>query len=136
MGSLRLEQILLLLLFVLVPLLNVLVRWLQRRAREPQRPVPAEPRAAEPVRREEWPPVPMPPRVRMIEPALLREGPRETRPAPRPLPVVRRAGPLGGRAAVRRAVVAMTILGPCRGLEEPAPVRPPSQPAASPPVSR
>jgi len=128
MRSLRLEQILLLLLFVVVPLLNVLVRWLQRRAREPQRPVPAEPRAAEPVAREKWPRAPLPPRARMIEPALPREGPRETRPAPRPQPVVRRARPLGGRAAVRRAVVAMTILGPCRGLEEPPPnlPRPPA----------
>ena len=84
MGSLRLEQILLLLLFVLVPLLNVLVRWLQRRARELQRPVPAEPRAAEPVGREEWPPAPLPPRIRVIQPALPREGPRKAPLAPPP----------------------------------------------------
>jgi len=127
MRSLRPEQLLLLLLFVLVPLFNLLLRWLQRRAREQQRPVPAEPRAAEPVAREERIPAPMPPRVRVIEPARTREGPRETPPAPRPRPVIGRAGPLGGRAAVRRAVVAMTILGPCRGLEEP----PPGQPEGS-----
>jgi len=124
MRSLRPEQILLLLVFVLVPLFNLLVRWLQRRAREQQRPVPVEPRAAQPKAREEWLPVPMPPRVRMIEPAAPREGPRQVRPASPAQPVIRRAGPLGGRAAVRRAVVAMTILGPCRGLEE----RPPSTP--------
>ena len=118
MRSLRPEQILLLLVFVLVPLFNLLVRWLQRRAREQQRPVPTEPRAAEPMAREERRlPAPMPPRVRMIEPAPPREGPR---PAP---PIIRR-GPLGGRAAVRRAVVAMTILGPCRALEERAPNTP------------
>jgi hypothetical protein len=124
MRSLRPEQIVLLLVFILVPLFNLLVRWLQRRAREQQRPVPVEPRAAEPKAREERLPARMPPRVRVIEPARPREGPRETPPAPRPQPVIRRAGPLGGRAAVRKAVVAMTILGPCRGMEE----RPPSTP--------
>jgi len=123
MRSLRPEQLLLLLLFVLVPLFNLLLRWLQRRAREQQRPVPAEPRAAEPEGREELP-ARMPPRVRVIEPARPREGPREAPPAPRPQPLIRRAGPMGGRAAVRRAVVAMTILGPCRGLEEPPPMTP------------
>jgi hypothetical protein len=60
----------------------------------------------------------------VIEPAHPQEGPRESPPAPRPRSVLRRAGPLGGRAAVRRAVVAMTILGPCRALEE----RPPDVP--------
>ena len=124
MRSLRPEQILLLLLFVLVPLINLLVRWLRRRAREQQRPAPVEPRATEPVAREERPPVPVPPRVRVIEPALPREGPREAPPAPPLRPVIRRAGSLGGRLAVRRAVVAMTILGPCRGLEEPPPMTP------------
>lgn len=119
MRSLRPEQVLLLLVVVLVPLLNLLVRWVQRRARERQRPVPTESPAAEPVGREEWPSAPMPPRVRVIEPALPREDPRKAPPAPSPQPVSRRAGPLGGRAAVRKAVVAMTILGSCRGLEDP-----------------
>lgn len=132
MRSLRPEQLLLLLVFILVPLLSLLVRWLQRPAREQQRPVPAEPRAAEPVAREEWPPAAMPPRVRVLAPALSLEAPRkETRhktpPAPQPRPVRRRAAPLGDRAAVRRAIVAMAILGRCRGLEEP----PPSQPVGS-----
>ena len=128
MRSLRPEQILLLLLFVLVPLFNLLVRWFQRRARKQRRPVPAEPSATEPVGREERPLTRMPPRTQVIEPARPREDPRETLPPPRRQPVIRRAGPLGGRTAVRRAIVAMTILGPCRGLEErPAitPTRPP-----------
>jgi hypothetical protein len=123
MRSLRPEQILLLLLFVLVPLLNLFVRWLQRRAREQQRPVPAETRAVEPGGPAEQPLTRMPPRVRVAEPTLSQE-PRAMRPAPRARPVVvRRAGPLGGRGAVRRAIVAMTILGPCRGLEGPPPTR-------------
>ena len=117
MRSLRPEQLILLLVFILVPLFNLLVRWLQRRAREQRRP--------EPVVREEQAPTAMPPRARLIKPALADEtrhreaAPRKAPPGPRP--VHRRTAPLGGRAAVRRAVVAMTILGPCRGLEEPPP---------------
>ncbi len=123
MRSLRPEQIILLLVFILVPLLNLLVRWIQRRARERRRPVPVEPRAAEAAAGGKGPPA-LPPRVRVIEPALPGEGTRMAPPAPPPQPVMRRVGPLGGRAAVRRAVVAMTILGPCRGLEEPPPNTP------------
>lgn len=130
MRSFTPEQIVLLLLFVLVPLFNLLVRWLQRRARERQRPMPPEPSAMDPVGREEPPPARMPPRVRVIEPPLSQEAPRqETRrkTPPAAVPVRRRAAPLGGPAAVRRAIVAMTILGLCRGLEEP----PPSPPVGS-----
>src|SRR5688572_27920697 len=117
MRSLRPEQILLLLVFLLVPLLNLLVRWLQRRAREQQRRVPAEPPMAEPAPPEGWPSRRMP---RVIEPPLSQEAPRQEtrRKTPRAAAPVRdRAAPLGGPAAVRRAIVAMTILGPCRELE-------------------
>ena len=123
MRSLRPEQIFLLVVFVLVPLVNLLVRWLRHRAREHQRPGPEGSRAAAPVAREELAATPMPPRVRVIEPALPREGLRTVPLAPPPQPVIRRAAPLGGRAAVRKAVVAMTILGPCRGLEDPPSMR-------------
>jgi hypothetical protein len=130
MRSLRPEQLLLLLLFVLVPLFNLLLRWLQRRARAQQRPVPAEPPMAEPAPPGQWPSAALPPRVRVIEPLLSQEAPRKEprgKAPPAALPVRRRAAPLGGPAAVRQAIVAMTILGPCRGLEEP----PPSQPVGS-----
>jgi hypothetical protein len=63
-------------------------------------------------------------------PTLPQEAPRKEprrRPPPAPQPVRSRAAPLGGRAAVRRAIIAMNILGPCRGLEEP----PPGQPEGS-----
>ncbi|MGH7316719.1 MAG: hypothetical protein ACREJS_10710 [Candidatus Rokuibacteriota bacterium] len=116
MESMRPEQILLLLVFILVPLLSLLVRWLQGRARRP-----TESRSTEPGAREGRPSIPIP-RVRVIEPALPREGRRTTPPAPPPPPVLRRAGPLGGRAAVRQAIVMMTILDQCRGLEAPRPV--------------
>lgn len=125
MRSLKPEQILLLLVFVLVSLLNLLVRWLQRRARETQRRLP-EPRAPAADAPEGRPPAHMPPRTRVIEPALPREGARRAPAAPPP--ITRRPRPLGGRAAARRAIVAMTVLGPCRGLEEPTsttPVPPP-----------
>ena len=130
MRSLRPEQIILLLVFVLVPLFNLLVRWLQRRAREQQRRVPAEPPMAEPAPLGQWPPAALPPRFRVIEPLLSQEAPRKEpsgKAPPAALPVRRRAAPLGGRAAIRRTIVAMTILGPCRGLEEP----PPSPPVGS-----
>ncbi|HSE04330.1 MAG TPA: hypothetical protein VLK35_09295, partial [Methylomirabilota bacterium] len=63
MKSLRPEQIILLLVFVLVPLFNLLVRWLQRRARAQQRPAPAEPPMAEPAPPAGWPSRTMPPRI-------------------------------------------------------------------------
>jgi hypothetical protein len=124
MKSLRPEQIILLLVFVLVPLFNLLVRWLQRRAREQQRRAPAEPPMAESAPPAGWPSRTMPPRIRVIEPPLPQEAPhQETRrkTPPAAVPARRRAAPLGGPAAVRRTIVAMTILGPCRGLEEPPP---------------
>lgn len=110
MRSLRPEQLVLLLVFVLVPLLNLLVRWIQQRARERAAPLP------DPAPREARTPGPMP-RVRTVQPAAPCEGPAAPAPAPPP-PPRRRAGPLGGPAGLRRAIVAMTILGPCRGLQE------------------
>lgn len=123
MRSLRPEQILLLLLLVLVPLLNLLVRWLRRRVREGH--------GSEAAAREAQPPAPLPPRARVIEPPLPARPARQETPPRREAaaspPVHRRMVPLRGRAALGRAIVTMTILGPCRGLEEPA---------ASPPVQR
>lgn len=104
MRSLRPEQIILLLVVILVPLLDLLVRWLQQRARER--------RGAEAEAREERPPAPMRPRVRTIEPSLPAETPRQEG-----LAVGRRFARRRRRPG--RAGVAMTILGPCRGLEEP-----------------
>jgi hypothetical protein len=126
MRSLTLQQLILLLIVVLLPLLNLLGRWLQRRMQEQSGRVP------QPDGREEWPPmgrVPEPeaarawapdavPRVRPTEPALSREESRATRSAPRPRRRLR-PRPLAGRAGAKHAIIAMTILGPCRGLEEP-----------------
>jgi hypothetical protein len=116
MRSLRPEELVLLLVFVVVPLLNLALRWLQQRGRKraarPPEPAPGEARIPSPM-----------PRVRVVEPSLPREGPA----APPRVPLSpqgrgqgegRSLPPLGGPAALRRAIVVMTLLGPCRGLEE------------------
>jgi hypothetical protein len=66
---------------------------------------------------------PLPP---VVEPRSAREGPHSA-PLPRVVPpsAARRRGrpPVGSLRAVRRGIVLMTILGPCRALEPPAPPR-------------
>lgn len=131
MRSLSFEQIILLLVFIVVPLFKLILRGLQRWARRQ--------RETEPVAREERPPPPMPVPVWVVQPALS-EATRPREAAPRPRAETRkrpprrpsaqiRTVPLRGRAAVRRAIVAMAILGPCPGLELPAPQpRPPALP--------
>jgi hypothetical protein len=118
-----LEQLLLfvLLLFALLlrPLLPFLTDWLKRR--EHQAPPEVEPEASPVLRPERTLP-----RPRVARPPVLREGPRGM-----PLPTVgspvathRRArSRLGSLRDVRRGIVLMTILGPCRTLEPPGPPR-------------
>ena len=131
MRSLSFEQIILLLVFIVVPLFNLILRGLQRWA--------GRQRQTEPVVREERPRSPTPVPVRVVEPAFPgATPPREAAPRPRAETRKRpprrpstqmRTAPLRGRAAVRRAIVAMAILGPCPGLEPPAPQpRPPALP--------
>jgi hypothetical protein len=122
MRSLGIEQILLLLVLVAVPLLNLLVRWLRHLARA-QHQAPAERRPAETDASHARPSAALPPGPRVADRGQPQEAPRRAAPAPPP-PVIRRAGLLHGRAAVRRAVVAMTILGPCRAMEEQPPMPP------------
>jgi hypothetical protein len=136
MRSLSFEQIILLLVFIVVPVFNLILRGLQRWARGQRETVP--------VAREERPRFATPTPVWPVEPAFPgATPPRATPPreaAPRPRAETRkrppgrtsarvRTAPLRGRAAVRRAIVAMAILGPCPGLELPAPQpRPPALP--------
>jgi hypothetical protein len=126
MRSVSVEQLLLFLFVLLLPLLNLLGRWLRRR---PHEQAGGGPR---PDAREEWPPMARVPerhagraegpdavpRVRRTPPDVPREGPRATRPVPGPRRRGRRR-PLAGREGATHAIIAMTILGPCRGLEEP-----------------
>jgi hypothetical protein len=116
------QQIILLLAFTLLIVINLVIAWTQRRARERQRP--AEAVLARRPDRGEWPPAAVPPRARTVEPARRveasrRSAPSESPPALAMPPIPRQAPPLGGRAAVRRAIVAMAILGPCPGLQLP-----------------
>jgi hypothetical protein len=123
------EQLLLLAAFLLVGLVNYLVRWLQRRSEEAEAPpedaprVPA-PREVPPVVVRERPDVvvtPLPPRarVRLPEPVVAIPPPPRPEPA-RPAAVAarRRLHPLLGRPTdLRHAIVLATVLGPCRAQE-------------------
>ncbi len=66
---------------------------------------------------------PQAPRARLAEPPASSHS-RRTRRSPAPGP--RRPRALGGLADVRRGIVLMTILGPCRALETPESHRPDS----------
>jgi len=114
--SLSIEQLILLALFVLVPLVNLLARWVRRRTEPGERPPEEAKQEPEPV------PFRLPPRILVPTPVEPRrvEPPRPA--APTPPPGLRRRGPmlqLSGPADVRRAVMLMAVLGPCRGLESP-----------------
>jgi hypothetical protein len=117
------EQILLLAAFLLLGLINAIVRWLQRRPGTPG-PEPEAPRSEPETRL----PVPRTRPAPAAAPVHARVPPREPAvSAPRRMPSAapdvharrrRRVHPrLGRRADLRRAIVVMTVLGPCRALE-------------------
>jgi hypothetical protein len=111
------EQLFILMMFGLVLLINLIARllrrWIGREA----------PREVEPER------IPIPPdRRRQPSPAVpQRRAPTRELRATLPsaltasAPRRRRHWPLRSRREVRRAIVLMTILGPCRALEPPGP---------------
>ncbi len=112
------EQIVLLAIFLLVGLVNAIVRWRQQSREAPPEPAPPPPRREPPPR-----PAELPPRIRVTVPLPAASVPAARRP-PVPVPAPRtppRRRPvhrwLGRRADVRRAIVVMTVLGPCRALE-------------------
>ena len=111
-----LEQILVVAVLVLAPLLNVLVRVLRRRFAGPA-PPESGPEAPE-----------APARVRMVSSALgaqrgqaggippsVPQPPLTEVLRPRRRPKVR----IGSAREARRGIVLMAVLGPCRGLEPP-----------------
>ena len=114
------EQLLLIAIFLLVGLINMIVRRLRQRAEEPGPPAePEEVPWPAPSRTQELPPaarvilpVPLP------EPSVPAVRPMRS-PAPTPRAPHRPRGHrrLGSRADVRRAIVTMTVLGPCRARE-------------------
>lgn len=120
------EQILLFAIFLLVPLL----RWVRRRrgGGAPQEPGADEQRSLPPPPRMPVPaPLPAPPRARVIVP----RPPQDTVWAPPVAPVVamparphspaRARIQLRGQSDVRRAVVLIAVLGPCRANEPSSP---------------
>ena len=108
------EQILLLLAFILLPLLNLLFQRIKRRvesetpAEEPVASVPRPPRAT--------PPYPSPSRPagdrgRRLESQALAVPARRRR--------FNKNSLFGTPRDLRRAIVLMTLLGPCRALDPP-----------------
>jgi hypothetical protein len=113
------EQLVLLLIFLLVGLANAILRWRQQAGRAPApetEPAPPVPRELPPRARV---PVPLPPPL-AVAPAVPRPAPPAPSLPPRP---AARSRPhpvhrwLGSPAAVRQAMVAVVVLGPCRALE-------------------
>ena len=108
-------QLLILVMAALVMLINLITRVLRRRrAREaPRRIAPETPQVP--------PRGPRPPPL-VVEPRRAREGPHGA-PLPRAVPPSaarrRERSPVGCLREVRRGIVLMTILGPCRALEPP-----------------
>jgi hypothetical protein len=108
-------QLFLLVMTALVLLVNLLARGLRRWVKgDVPRGMESEAPQIPPRGRRPPPPV--------VEPRRAREGPSTApwRPAGPPDAAHRRPrSPLGGRRAVRRGIVLMTVLGPCRALEPP-----------------
>jgi hypothetical protein len=110
------EQLLVLALLAVVWLASALVNWLRARARRAQPVETAETERPAEVR----PPPPLPPRAVVSPPRAPAPAPPAS-PArmPRPARAVRPRGRfrVGGAEDVRRGIVLMTVLGPCRALE-------------------
>ena len=124
------EQLLFFLVFVLIGLAQLIYRWLSERARQEharQRPRSPAPRPERPIRRDEeepwdeeraWEERQRREAARRALPTLVRvdtPGPPPT-PTPRAQPLPRPRRRLAPHADLRRAIVLMEILGPCRGV--------------------
>jgi hypothetical protein len=108
-------QLLILVMVAFIMLINLITRVLRRR-RERDAPRRIEPDAPQiPTRAPRLPPL-------VVEPRRAREGPHG---APLPLAVPpsaarrRERSLVGSLREVRRGIILMTILGPCRALEPP-----------------
>jgi hypothetical protein len=110
-------QLFILVMVALVLLINLLARVLRRWVKG-DTPRGIEPEAPQIPPRGHRPPPPV------VEPRRAREGPYSA-PLPRAVPPAaarqRAHSRLGSPRAVRRGIVLMTVLGPCRALEPPDP---------------
>lgn len=114
MKDVSLEEILVLLVFVLYPLIQFIVERIRRGAAVP----PAGDEPAEPLpQRTEMALMPGPAEAPPDECTPAAQTPPIAPPSPRRHGARRRI--LGDRQALRRAIVVKTILGPCRADEPP-----------------
>jgi hypothetical protein len=119
------EQLILVAIFLLVGLVNVIVRWLRQRTPAPP---PEAPEALPPPETRPRPPrtLDLPPGARVVPaPAVGAPAVPAAPPGPRRRRAPAARDAVGRRSELRRAIVALTILAPCRGREGEAEVRTP-----------
>jgi hypothetical protein len=112
MQDIPLTQILVLLAFILVPLINLLLKRMRRRFEPPPRREP--PRQPAPRTIGKLPPVEVVASARERVPA-----PARTQIPPRSRPPLRNRALFSSRRDLRRAILLMAVLGPCRALDAP-----------------
>ena len=109
MKTPSLEQILILLLFIVLPLLNLLFQRAKRRSEGKHPEEESGPKVAQ--RAQAIPPQPPEPGIFRDRLHGLRE-PKVSTPLPRRRSVKKLT--LGGRREIRRGIILMAVLGPCR----------------------
>ena len=111
MPDIPFGQLLVLLAFILFPLLNWLLQRLQRRfdSQTPQRPPP------QPAPRTFEKPPPM--EVIASSSERARAGDKRESPPPRPTRQLSKKRFITSRRDLRRAIILMTVLGPCRAVD-------------------
>jgi hypothetical protein len=114
MPDIPIAQLLILIAFILFPLINLLLRRMQRRI---EQQAPRQPPPPQPAPRTFAPP---PPEIiaALKEPARAPEL-RETPAPPRSGGRFRKKALFRNRRELRRAVILMTVLGPCRAADSP-----------------
>jgi hypothetical protein len=121
MRNLSFQQIILLIVVILVPLISVVIQRVRRHLEEQtpkQEPVPQTPRRAQAT-------LSSAPTLRASR-TRVDESQAPTLSTPFPQSHFTKRSIMGSRRDTRRGIIMMTILGPCRALESPEPRRPES----------
>jgi len=114
MRTPSLEQILILLLFIVLPLLNLLFQRVKRRSEGKHPEKESGPQVAQRARAT----VALPPEPRISRDRLHGlQAPTVSTPLPRRRSVKKLT--LGGRREIRRGIILMAVLGPCRASDPP-----------------